>query len=68
MNIVKLTGPLCLMLMAVGCADNPLTRLGNVEQRVANLETKIAMLQQWFIIFVIASVLAMAYLYFTQKK
>ncbi len=69
MNIRKLVGSCGLMLLVAGCgSNNPLTRLDNLEQRVANLETKFALMQQWFIIFVIASVLAMTYLYFFRKK
>ena len=61
-------GPLGLLVLATGCETNPLTRLDNLEQRIAAIETKAAVMQQWFIVFVVVSAIAWVYLFLKGKK
>ena len=61
-------GPLGLLVLATGCQTNPLTRLDNLEQRMAAIETKAAVMQQWFIVFVVVSAIAWVYLFLKGKN
>ena len=61
-------GPMGLLALATGCGTNPLTRLDNLEQRMAALETKAAVMQQWFIVFAVVSAIAWAYLFLKGRK
>lgn len=56
-------------LLSAGCgANNPLTRLDNVEQRVANLERDLAVMHTWFLVFVGVSVLVWIGLFLWSKN
>ena len=60
--------PVGLLVLATGCDTNPLMRLDNLEQRVTAIETKAAIMQQWFIMFVAVSAIAWVYLFLRGKK
>jgi len=61
-------GPLGLLVLATGCETKPLDPPRNLEQRMAAIETKAAVMQQWFIVFVVVSTIAWVYLFLQGKQ